>query len=137
MARPQKERMVEKIPKVIYYKPAGIPLNEIKELSLTIEQMESIRLIDIELLDQATAAEKMNVSRPTFNRILNKARQIIALALWQGAAIRIEGGNFQIAEMGKRLYCNKCGYTWEIVIKKEVCQHMKKCPHCEGEVICE
>ena len=68
MARPQKERMVEKIPKVIYYKPAGIPLNEIKELSLTIEQMEAIRLIDIELLDQATAAEKMNVSRPTFNR---------------------------------------------------------------------
>jgi len=66
MARPHKERRVEQLPPVTHYKPAGVPLRNLEEVILTIEEMEAIRLADIEQLDQAAAATRMEVSRPPF-----------------------------------------------------------------------
>ncbi|WP_094604838.1 hypothetical protein SPSIL_019030 [Sporomusa silvacetica DSM 10669] len=96
MGRPHKERRVEQLPPVTHYKPAGVPLRNLEEVTLTIEEMEAIRLADIEQLDQAAAATRMEVSRPTFHRIVNTAHQKIAAALWGGHALRVYGGTFRI-----------------------------------------
>ena len=114
MVRPHKERCIEKLPPITHYKPVGIPLHDIEEVLLTIEEMESIRLADIEKLDQATAAANMEVSRPTFHRIINLAHQKIASALWHGQSLRVDGGKFRIApqcQKGlRRCFCKKCNH---------------------------
>jgi predicted DNA-binding protein (UPF0251 family) len=94
--RPSKCRRVAYIPEVTYFKPAGIPLRALDEVHLSIEEAESIRLKDIEGLEQEQCAERMSISRPTFQRILKLARVKVADALLSGKAIRIEGGNFEI-----------------------------------------
>lgn len=118
MGRPHKERRVEKLPPITHYKPAGIPLRSIEEVVLTFEEMEAIRLADIELLDQAAAAERMEISRPTFHRIVNKAHQKIAAALWQGYALRVDGGNFRVSHHCRQdlrhFTCQQCGYKWSL-----------------------
>lgn len=118
MGRPHKERRVEMLPPVTHYKPAGIPLRDIEEVILTIEEMEAIRLADIELLDQAAAAERMDISRPTFHRIVNKAHQKIAGALWRGDALRVDGGAFRVThhcrEDQRKFLCQSCGHSWTL-----------------------
>lgn len=86
------------MPGVKYYKPAGIPLRFLDEVCLSIEEMESVRLKDLEDLDQEQCAQQMNISRSTFQRVLGSARKKIAEALLSGKAIRIEGGNFEFQQ---------------------------------------
>lgn len=95
--RPPKCRQVEFLPDVTYFKPAGIPLRILEEVCLSVEEAEAIRLKDIEGLEQGQGAARMHVSRPTFQRILSSARYKIANALLNGKAIKIGGGNFEIA----------------------------------------
>src|SRR4030043_1276570 len=97
MSRPFKCRRVAFMPDITYFKPAGIPLRDLEEVCMTVEEAEAIRLKDLEELEQEQGAEKMNISRPTFQRVLASAREKIADALLHGKAIRIEGGNFKIA----------------------------------------
>jgi len=96
MPRPPKCRRVAFLPGATYFKPAGIPLRVLDEVRLSVEEAEAIRLKDVEGLEQEEGAEKMNISRPTFQRVLASARQKIADALLNGKAIRIEGGNFEV-----------------------------------------
>lgn len=97
MPRPIKWRRVAFIPEATYFKPAGIPMRVLEEVRLSVEEAEAVRLKDLEGLEQEQGAEKMNISRPTFQRVLVSARQKIAEALLNGKAIRIEGGNFEMA----------------------------------------
>src|SRR4030042_531336 len=99
MSRPPKCRRVAFLPGVTYFKPAGIPLRALEEVRLSVEEAEAIRLKDLEGLEQEEGAEKMNVSRPTFQRVLASARLKIADALLNGKAIRIEGGNFEMSPL--------------------------------------
>ena len=96
MSRPIKCRRVAFIPGVTYYKPAGVPLRFLDEVCLSIEELESIRLKDLEDLDQKHCAQRMNISRPTFQRVLGSARKNLAEALLKGKAIRIEGGAYEL-----------------------------------------
>lgn len=98
MPRKPKCRRVEFLPDVTYYKPAGVPLRYLEEVDLSIEEAEAIRLKDLERLEQKQGAERMQISRPTFQRVLSSARKKIADALLNGKAIRIGGGNFKVAE---------------------------------------
>jgi predicted DNA-binding protein (UPF0251 family)/predicted Fe-Mo cluster-binding NifX family protein len=84
------------MPCVKYYKPAGIPLRFLDEVCLSIEELESVRLKDLEDLDQEQCARRMNISRQTFQRVLGSARRKIAEALLKGKAIRIEGGVYEL-----------------------------------------
>jgi len=97
MPRPSKCRRVAFLPEATYFKPAGVPLRVLDEVLLSVEEAEAIRLKDLEGLAQTPGAEKMNVSRPTFQRVLASARRKIADALLNGKAVRIEGGNFEVA----------------------------------------
>ncbi|AEG60910.1 DUF134 domain-containing protein [Desulforamulus ruminis] len=127
MARPPKRRLVERLPVITYFKPQGIPMSQLSEVVLTVEELESIRLVDLEELDQEVCAEKMNVSRPTFHRILNSARKKISQALINGLAIRVDGGNFQIALSS--FLCGQCGHKWQGTF----CHRHTKCPQCQSK----
>jgi len=97
MPRPLRLRRVWFAPEITYFKPAGIRLAGLEEVNLTVDELEAIRLKDLEDLDQVKAAKKMGVSQPTFNRILDSARKKVAQALVSGMAIRIEGGAYEMA----------------------------------------
>jgi len=98
MPRPPKCRRVGSLPGTTYFKPAGIPLRLLEENRLNIEEIEAIRLHDLEHLEQAEGAVRMNISRPTFQRLLASARRKIADSLLNGKALRIEGGHYELAE---------------------------------------
>jgi predicted DNA-binding protein (UPF0251 family) len=98
MPRPRKCRRVCCLPGVTYFKPIGIPLKNLQEVRLTVEELEALRLKEIEGLDQLNCAVRMGVSRPTFQRILAAARRKTAEALITGKALRIDGGNYTVNE---------------------------------------
>ena len=75
--------------KNVCFKPCGIPPHALETLQLSKDEMEAIRLADLEGLYHENAANKMEISRPTFGRILNSARAKIADALINGKSIEI------------------------------------------------
>ena len=77
-------------PDVIYFKPQGIPLRMLEEVVLRADELEALKLYDVDGFEQTKAAEKMKISQPTFARILDSAYKKIAEALVKGKAIRIE-----------------------------------------------
>ncbi|WP_084667005.1 DUF134 domain-containing protein [Thermanaeromonas toyohensis] len=122
MPRPPKCRRVAFIPGITYFQPAGIPLEQVEEVVLALEELEAIRLKDLEGLEQEDCAARMHVSRPTFARILNAARAKVAEALVSGKAIKVEGGCYQLVG---RICCPQCGRRWE---PEE--DSLEFCPHC-------
>jgi len=90
MARPRICKKVRFRPKAHYFKPQGIPMYELKEVVLTKEELEAIKLKDYDNFEQVEAAKKMNTSQSTFQRILSSARIKIARAVVEGRALRIE-----------------------------------------------
>jgi predicted DNA-binding protein (UPF0251 family) len=89
MPRPRLCRRINFSPHVRYFKPQGIPLRMIDEVKLTTEELEAIRLKNIEGLEQIEASIKMKTSQSTFQRILISAYKKIAKALVEGKAIKI------------------------------------------------
>jgi predicted DNA-binding protein (UPF0251 family) len=94
--RPRKCRLVRLNPTARFYKPQGVPLRELRVIPLKDEELEALSLADCRRLEQAEAAALMNISRPTFSRILAQARRAVATALVEGAALKIGGGDFQL-----------------------------------------
>ncbi len=98
MPRPKHCRYVSSAPSVTYFKPRGIPLRELEEVTLCVDELEALRLADMEGLTAIDAAQHMRVSRHTFGRTLAAARRKVATALSQGQAMRIEGGSYAVRE---------------------------------------
>jgi predicted DNA-binding protein (UPF0251 family) len=96
LPRPRKCRWVSRQPLTPLYRPQGVPLCDLKGMVLPVEGLEALRLADAEGLDQGIAAEMMGISPPTFCRVLAEARAIVARALVNGWAIRIEGGDYRL-----------------------------------------
>jgi predicted DNA-binding protein (UPF0251 family) len=95
--RPRKRRILTRAPRPTIYKPAGVPLDALRRVTLLHEEQEALRLADVEGLTQAEAAQHMGVSRSTFQRIVARARRQVALALIEGHALQIEGGTFEVS----------------------------------------
>lgn len=93
MARPKKCRCIESRPNATYFKPRGIPLIELEEVCISLDEFEALRLADYEGLYHKDSAVNMKISRPTFSRILNEAHRKIAECLLKGKALRIEVDN--------------------------------------------
>lgn len=93
MPRPKKMRWISNEPSATYFKPQGIPMRVLSYVSLEMDELEAIRLADLQNLSQEEAASNMNISRATFGRIVACARNKIADALVNGRAIEINGGN--------------------------------------------
>jgi predicted DNA-binding protein (UPF0251 family) len=90
MPRPRKGRCVRCELSAYYFKPRGIPLRYLEEISIRLDELEAIRLADLEGLYHEEAAQKMEISRATFGRILGEARHKVAEAIIKGKALRIE-----------------------------------------------
>lgn len=92
MARPKIDRKIRSNPNVFYFKPRGVPLRELEETAIQMDEFEAIKLKDFDGLDQVDCAKKMHISQPTFFRILNSARKKITDAIINGKAVKIEKG---------------------------------------------
>jgi len=92
MPRPCRCRRVRCRPDVNYFKPRGIPADMLEEVNLTLDELEAIKLADLEGLYQEDAAKKMDISRQTFGNIVNSAHRKIADVLLGAKALKIEGG---------------------------------------------
>ncbi len=115
MPRPGKFRRICQRPTANYYKPRGIPLSALEQVNLTFDELEAIRLADLEGLYQEAAAEQMNVSRQTFGRIIESAHKKIADALVNGKALSIDGGKVELDDSEtNNTACNfhrrRCGH---------------------------
>ncbi len=133
MPRPKKQRHIVCNPDVCYFKPRGVPLRELEEVALTVDEYEAIRLADLWGLSHEEAGRRMGVSRATFGRIIQNARRVVAEALVNGMAIRIEGGNYLAANGRATAYvCEECGNTWKELPDK--CGDLK-CPRCSQDKV--
>lgn len=113
MPRPRCPRRVSGPPRFGYFKPAGIPVSMLQEIALSVDELEALRLADLEGLYQEQAADRMGVSRATFARIAEAARHKVAEALVNGRALRITGG--PVALVGERRFrCGACGHEWSL-----------------------
>jgi uncharacterized protein len=97
MPRPRIQRRIFFQPDVTYFKPAGVPMASLRETLLSFDELEAIRLIDSEGLEQIKCAKKMKISQSTLSRLLKQGRKKLTDAIIQGNAIKIQGGNFKMA----------------------------------------
>jgi predicted DNA-binding protein (UPF0251 family) len=89
MPRPKLNRCINFDPKVTYFKPQGVPMRYLDIVELSMEEIEALRLKNVEQLDQGECASKMNTSQSTFQRILSSAYSKVTRALVDGKAIKI------------------------------------------------
>ena len=92
MPRPCCCRRIAGEPTAAVFKPAGRRACELAVVGMTLDELEALRLADLEGLYQEGAAERMRVSRATFGRIVESARRKVAEALVRGKALHIQGG---------------------------------------------
>lgn len=120
-------RHIKKPPVMEGYKPFGIPMRELESVDLLFEEYEAMRLADYENLTHEEAAKRMNISRPTFTRLYDKARKSVAMAFVEGKAIIIRGGTYITDDYWYR--CDNCHET--IVSDRPVTQ----CKECDSDHI--
>ena len=117
MPRPRKCRKVGYIPTNNCFLP--LQKNN-EEVILTVDEIEALRLSDLFMLEQDEAAKSMNISRGTFQRILNLARYKVADAIINGKIIRIEGGDYEFIES---ISCCKNKNAICMCNNDEICAH--------------
>ena len=128
MARPKKYRKIRCAPASYYFKPRGIPMADLQDVILEVDELEAIRLGDMLNYSHEEAALKMKISRATFGRIVNKARQKVAEGIINGKAIRISE-DIPVQIKSKLYYtCNKCGYKTKVMRKNQI----NNCPKCKS-----
>jgi len=109
-------------------------MRDLDEIRLTVEEAEALRLKELEKLEQKESAERMNISRPTFQRILSSARHKTADALLNGKVLRIQGGNFEITK--QRLRCVN-NHEWGIPDGIATTADLQFCPVCNEKAMVE
>ena len=96
MTRPFKCRKVVSEPRAYYFKPRAVPLCELEEIILQLDEFQSLKYSDLERRSQTSAAAAMKISRQTFGTILASARRKLADAIVNGKALKIEGGPVEL-----------------------------------------
>ena len=114
MPRPKCCRKVSGAPACKLFKPMGVPASSVEEAVLTLDEYEAIRLADFEGLYQEEAAGRMGVSRQTFGRTVEAARQKVARALVLGLVLRIEVPEAEAASLPtvRTFACAACAQEW-------------------------
>jgi uncharacterized protein len=137
VARPVKWRRIENVPVVQFFVPSDTASATIPENVLKLEELEAVRLKDLEGFEQEECAERMEVSRPTFQRILLSAREKIADSLVHGKTIHVEGGNFTRNICA--VCCLDCGHEWMESYEKfeDIRNGDYECPTCGStHIVC-
>jgi len=128
MPRPHCPRRVAALPPRTYFKPRGVPVLELEEIVLSVDELEALRLADLEGLYHQDAAARMNVSRATFGRIVASGRRKVAEVLVRGHALRIEGGAVEMPGL-RSFSCSACRHSWQEPFGTG---RPEKCPACGG-----
>ena len=128
MARPPHRRRVGWMPGCRYFNPQGTPVPGAGGIVIGLDELEAIRLADLEGMYQEEAAKRMKVSRPTFARIIESARRKVARALVEGRALSLEGGNI-VMTATRKFRCSDCGHTWELPFGTA---RLATCPQCSS-----
>jgi uncharacterized protein len=126
MPRPIKQRFVSCSPRALTFKPAGVPLRDLDVVLLSFDELEALRLADLLGDSQEEGAAKMNVSRPTFGRILARSRKKVAGALVLGKGLEIGGGDV-VRTHHTRVRCGRCRQPWDV---PATVGNSFRCPHC-------
>jgi uncharacterized protein len=132
MARPPIERAVGAVPRVTLFKPAGVPARDLAQLQLAVDELEAIRLVDLEGLSHEQAAEVMGVSRQTVGRVLERGRAKVADALVGGKAILIGGGQYRVEP--RQMRCFSCDERW---VAEQEEGTATRCPTCGSTDVSE
>lgn|GEM_PF-335610 len=133
MGRPPLKRRIARLPEVTFFKPAGIRARDLDQVGLGVDEVEALRLVDLEGLSQERAAEELGVSRQTVGRIVDEARRKVADALVNGKAVVIDGGAYALAA-GR--FCADCGAYWSqgsTVVDEATGQ--EQCPACGSSAV--
>ena len=99
--RPKKYRIVRFNPRISQFSPRGKP-GRPDQVELTMEEFEALRLTDFLGLSQKESAKSMQISQPTFSRVLKRARKALAKGVVTGAAIKIHGGHYVLSSAKER-----------------------------------
>ncbi|MDD2553020.1 MAG: DUF134 domain-containing protein [Desulfotomaculaceae bacterium] len=109
MPRPRKRRRVCQLPENSLFGPLNAKHLTGERTIMTIDEFETIRLIDIEAMTQEECAQRMNVARTTVQRIYNDARRKVAVSLVEGNILKIEGGDYKLCDGSVQLHgCGRC-----------------------------
>lgn len=127
MSRPKNNRIVHEPPLFTNFKPIGVQGLSLEQISLSLDEFEAFRLSDNKGLSQAEAAEEMEISRPTFSRLIEQARKKIAELIINGKMLNIEGGNIHFRKNIMR--CQSCGHMFNININDSITE----CPSCNSK----
>lgn len=127
MPRPKNNRMVQEPPLFVEFKPTGIAGKNLQQTWLSLDEFEAVRLADYEGMSHEEAANEMHVSRPTFSRLVDRARSKIAGFLVRGELLTIDGGNIHFKN--NILRCLDCGHMFKTTMLKTVTQ----CPGCHSD----
>ena len=93
MARPKKQRIIEVKPKSSVFRPDEIELKDLEVLELGLDELEALRLTNLESLSQEETAEKMGISRQLVGLLLSNAKKKITDALINSKALKISSNN--------------------------------------------
>jgi predicted DNA-binding protein (UPF0251 family) len=127
LARPKKYRMVEYVLKSSEFSPKD-PKGEVE---ISMDELEAMRLADIEKMYQADAAQLMGISRQTFGRIVDSAHAKVADAILNSK--RIKTGNMGRCRVVKLMKCDNCNRTF----REPVDYTAHECPYCHNEHVHE
>jgi predicted DNA-binding protein (UPF0251 family) len=133
MARPCKQRYVSPPFRERTFTTRGVSTRrgDSPVSRLSLDELEAIRLADLDGDQQDEAAAKMNVSRATFGRILLKARRTVTEALVHGHTLQIGGGHIRITRRGG-VRCDRCRCAWEVPLDVAAEFRCPRCPKEEG-----
>jgi predicted DNA-binding protein (UPF0251 family) len=98
MPRPRKRRKVCRLPAINRFGPLEISFDHKDYISMTVDEYETIRLIDLEGFTQEECAEQMKIARTTVQGIYIEARRKIADSLVNSKVLIIEGGEYQLCD---------------------------------------
>jgi predicted DNA-binding protein (UPF0251 family) len=126
MSRPENKRIVHEPPMFGEFKPVGIPGRSLVQVFLSLDEFEAVRLADFIGLSHEEASLEMEISRPTFTRLIEKARKKMADFLVSGKMLTIDGGSVHFRN--NIIQCNDCGYMFRMVMGINIDQ----CPDCRS-----
>jgi predicted DNA-binding protein (UPF0251 family)/predicted Fe-Mo cluster-binding NifX family protein len=125
MPRPFKNRKINGFFNSDCFKPNGIPMSMLAGIELSVDELEALRLADLENMYHNDAAEKMGVSRQTFGNIIKRARQKAADAIVNAKALRIVSHGFSYSDAMRQ--CRNCDLIWRDVRRGQL-----QCPICRS-----
>jgi predicted DNA-binding protein (UPF0251 family) len=127
MSRPKNNRIVHEPPIFTDFKPIGVMGDALEHVLLSLDEFEAFRLADHIGLSHEEAAGEMEISRPTFTRLIEKARKKIAEFVIEGKMLSIDGGNIHFRN--NIIKCQSCGHMF----KTKFNDIITECPACHSE----